>query len=59
MLKRLFDPKKSYRAVLYLRTSDDHQNPRSPLQQHTEIERVLRAMEYNWTIVKVFRDSEQ
>jgi DNA invertase Pin-like site-specific DNA recombinase len=56
MLKRLFDPKKSYRVVLYLRMSDDHQNPRSPDQQRAEIERVMRAVGYNWTIVKVFRD---
>ena len=56
MLKRTFDLKNHYRAVLYLRMSDEHQNPRSPDQQCAEIERLMRVMGLNWKIVKVFRD---
>ena len=43
MLKRNFDPNKPYRAVTYLRMSDEKQNPRSPDQQLAEIRRWLRV----------------
>lgn len=56
MLKREFDPHKPYRVVLYTRMSSDRQNPRSPDQQVEEIQRRLKAMGYNWTVVKVYRD---
>lgn len=56
MLKRHFDPKRSYRAVLYVRMSSDRQNPRSPDQQVDEIKRRLKAAGYRWPIVKIYRD---
>ena len=56
MLKRELDFFKKLRAVVYLRVSDDKQNPRSPDQQLAEIKRRLKAMKYPWTIVKIYRD---
>jgi DNA invertase Pin-like site-specific DNA recombinase len=56
MLKRFFDPKLAYRVVLYLRMSSDQQNKRSPEQQQREIETRLRALGYEWVIVKIYRD---
>ena len=56
MLKREFDFTRRLRAVVYLRVSDDRQNPRSPDQQLAEIRRRLKASGYRWTIVKIYRD---
>lgn len=56
MLKRTFDPKLVYRVVVYLRMSSDQQNKRSPEQQLDEIQKRLKAMGYNWIIVKIYRD---
>jgi DNA invertase Pin-like site-specific DNA recombinase len=56
MLKRVFDPRKFYRVVLYVRMSGDRQNPRSPDQQIQEIQRRLKALGYHWIVVKVYRD---
>lgn len=57
MLKRkIFDPEKPYNAALYLRMSSDLQNKRSPDQQRAEIERQLKARQYKWSIVEVYRD---
>ena len=56
MLRRQFDPHRSYRVVLYLRMSNDRQNPRSPEQQAQEIERRFRALGYDWNIVNTYRD---
>ena len=56
MLQRFFDPWLTYRVVVYLRMSSDKQNPRSPDQQLAEIRRRLKALGYNWRIVKVYRD---
>lgn len=56
MLKRIFDPCRFYRVVIYVRMSSDKQNPRSPDQQVQEIERRLKALGYQWVIVKVYRD---
>jgi DNA invertase Pin-like site-specific DNA recombinase len=56
MLKRFFDPWLTYRVVVYLRMSSDKQNPRSPDQQLAEIRRRLKALGYNWRIVKIYRD---
>ncbi|MBL9089927.1 MAG: recombinase family protein [Planctomycetaceae bacterium] len=56
MLKRVFDPKRPYRVVLYVRMSSDKQNPRSPDQQIAEIKRRLRALGYRWVIVTIYRD---
>lgn len=57
MLKRFFDPKLSYRAVIYCRMSSDKQNPRSPQQQVDEIKRRLHALGYRWVIVTIYTDS--
>ena len=56
MLKRKFDPHKPYKAVVYLRMSDDKQNPRSPDQQDAEIRRCLAILKYPWQILKAYRD---
>jgi DNA invertase Pin-like site-specific DNA recombinase len=56
MLKRVFDPKRPYHVVLYVRMSSDKQNPRSPQQQADEIKRRLRALGYRWVIVTIYRD---
>ncbi len=56
MLKRVFDPKRPYRVVLYVRMSSDRQNPRSPDQQIAEIKRRLKAAGYRWVIVTIYRD---
>lgn len=56
MLNRVFDPKRPYRVVLYVRMSGDNQNPRSPDQQIAEIKRRLKAAGYRWVIVTVYRD---
>jgi DNA invertase Pin-like site-specific DNA recombinase len=56
MLHRVFDPKRSYRVVIYVRMSSDKQNPRSPKQQIDEIKRRLLALGYRWVIVKIYRD---
>ena len=55
MLKRIFDPKRPYRAVIYVRMSSDKQNPRSPQQQVDEIKRRLQALGYRWVIVMIYR----
>ena len=56
MLKRVFDPKRQYRVVLYVRMSSDNQNRRSPEQQIQEINRRLQALGYRWSIVATYRD---
>ncbi len=56
MLKRVFDPKRPYRVVLYVRMSSDKQNPRSPDQQIAEIKRRLHALGYRWVVVTIYRD---
>src|SRR6185503_5169486 len=56
MLRREFNPQRAYRVVLYLRMSSDRQNPRSPDQQAQEIERRIKALGYEWNIVKTYRD---
>lgn len=56
MLHRVFDPKRPYRVVLYVRMSGDKQNPRSPDQQVAEIKRRLKAAGYRWVVVTVYRD---
>ncbi len=57
MLKRFFDPKLVYRVIVYLRTSSDQQNKRSPDQQLAEIKRILKSLGYHWIIVEIFRDN--
>ena len=57
MLKRLFDPKRPYRVVVYARMSSDRQNPRSPQQQVDEIKRRLQALGYRWVIVMIYSDA--
>lgn len=56
MLKRKFDPKKCYRAVIYARMSNDKQNPRSPDQQIDEIKRRLKSLGLHWKLVNIYRD---
>lgn len=56
MLKRNFDPKRSYRTVLYIRMSSKLQNERSPEQQIDEIKRRLKSCGFPWKIVKIYRD---
>ena len=56
MLKRTFDPKLSFRAVIYARMSSDKQNPRSPQQQVDEIKRRLQVLGYRWVIVTIYID---
>ena len=56
MIKTIFDPRRRYRVVLYLRMSSDAQNKRSPEQQRTEIELRLKALGLDWTVVIVYRD---
>ena len=57
MLRRDFDPKKPYGAVVYLRMSSDQQNARSPDQQLDEIQRRIKAMNLPWRIIKEYRDA--
>lgn len=56
MLRKDFDPKQNYRAVIYARMSTAQQNERSPDQQVDEIQRRIKSFGYSWTIVKVYRD---
>ncbi len=57
MLKRqIFDPKIQNRVVLYLRMSSELQNKRSLEQQRAEIERLIKALGYNWNIIAIYRD---
>jgi len=56
MLKRNFDPTLRLRVLVYLRMSGDQQNKRSPDQQLAEIQRRLKALGYNWIVVKIYRD---
>jgi len=56
MLKFAFDPTKPYRVIIYLRMSSDRQNERSPDQQLAEIQKKVKALGYQWMVVKVYRD---
>jgi DNA invertase Pin-like site-specific DNA recombinase len=56
VLKRVFDPHRPHRAVIYLRMSSDMQNPRSPDQQRAEIMRRIQASGYKWKVVREYRD---
>ncbi len=56
MLRKNFDPKQNYRAVIYARMSTAQQNERSPEQQVDEIRRRMKSLDYHWNIVKVYRD---
>lgn len=57
MLKRVFDLKLVYRAIVYLRMSSDQQNKRSPEQQLAEIKRCLKTLRLKWNIIKIYRDN--
>jgi site-specific DNA recombinase len=56
MLRRIFDPQKRYKVVLYLRMSSDSQNPTSPEQQQATIETTIRRLNLPWDIVKIYVD---
>lgn len=52
----LFDPKKEYKYVRYLRMSSHKQNDRSPDQQAHEIEHVRKRNKYPWVHIRDYRD---
>lgn len=56
MLRRQFDLTKLLTVVLYLRMSDDKQNPLSPEQQEKMIRSRIKRSGLNVRIVKVYRD---
>ena len=56
MLRRHFDLTKLLTVVLYLRMSDDKQNPMSPEQQEKMIRSRIKRSGLNVRIVKVYRD---
>ena len=56
MLRVEFDLKNIQTAVIYARMSSDRQNPRSPDQQITTIEEVMRRNGFSWTVARIYRD---
>ncbi len=56
MLRRQFDLTKLLTVVLYLRMSDDKQNPLSPEQQEKMIRSRIKRSDLNVKIIKVYRD---
>ncbi|HQR08459.1 MAG TPA: recombinase family protein [Gemmatales bacterium] len=52
----LFDPKKEYKYIRYLRMSTNKQNDRSPDQQAHEIELVRKRNKYPWIHLRDYRD---
>lgn len=56
MLPTTFDLRAPYRVVLYLRMSQEGQNPRSPDQQEAVIRELIKRMDLPWTVVTVYRD---
>lgn len=56
MLTTTFDPSRPYRYVVYARMSDPSQNPRSPDQQFSQIERELKRCGHPWVIIAQYRD---
>ncbi len=56
MLNRTLDFLKPLLVVLYLRMSNDDQNPRSPEQQQATIMETTKRMGYPWIVVKTYRD---
>jgi DNA invertase Pin-like site-specific DNA recombinase len=56
MLEQKYEPKKSYRYVMYGRMSSAAQNKRSPDQQFDTIVEGLRRCAYPWLCVGRYRD---
>lgn len=56
MLKTKFELNLPYRVVIYLRMSQEGQNPRSPDQQKDVIEELIQRLGLPWQIVGVYRD---